>query len=290
MPQQDVIIGAREGYEALPGTQRAPGNIAHAPATLQLRAGTIVGSLESSLKGRYDRSGSVSEIQVFKASHDIPGDRARLEVQRFVKAVQVIGPKVRQTSGKGYLRWTEFDLRPLERDVQALCASQLRAAGLQDDGPRGSGKLRLAGEMRFEIHDAPGLASSDPSYFPLAMLTDFVMRIAIQPRGAGAATEAAEFRYQCYFELLQDPYPEGMRSSSFVPTITGQSAFVPFDTIGQTYARETEANKPKAPTMLTREEMKKALLEGRSLAPGKTGGSPSGGPGAKSGPAWKEWG
>jgi hypothetical protein len=277
MPQQSLVIGARERYEALPGTTRASANIAQSPATVKLRCGSITAQVDTALKGRYDRSGSVSEIQVFRASHDIDGTRATLEVQRFVKAVQVIGPQMRRTSGTGYLKWTDFDLRPAERDIAALCASQIRAAGLQDDGPRGSGKLKMPSPMRFEIHDAPGLATSTAAHFPYAMLTDFIMRVIATPAGSGAA-EVAEFRYQCYFEFPQDPYPKGMRDQAFVPTVSGnQSDYVEFTAIGERFERESKtATLPKPKARVTQD------LDSLSTRP-KTTDKPS------SRPVFKEW-
>lgn len=282
MPTQSLVIGARERYEALPNTIRAAGNIAQSPGTVKLKCGSITAQVETELKGRYDRSGSVSEIQIFKARHDIDGVRATLEVQRFVKAVQVIGPQMRRTSGTGYLKWTEFDLRPVDRDVAALCAAQIRAAGLQDDGPRGSGKLKLPTDMSFEIHDAPGLATSTAAHFPYAMLTDFVMRVIATPVGSGAV-EAAEFRYQCYFEFPKDPYPPGMRDQPFVPIVSGhQSDYVDFTVIGQRFERASrQAVQP--------DTKPKTKLVTRDLDSYKPSPKPGSDTKPKSQPAYKEW-
>ena len=69
--------------------------------------------------------------------------------------------------------------------------------------------------MGIEIHDAPGASATGITAFPYALLADFILRVIVRPKSG--RDEAAEFRYQVYFELPNDPYPAGMRAANFVP-------------------------------------------------------------------------
>ncbi|MGO9991161.1 MAG: hypothetical protein ACLPTF_01440 [Steroidobacteraceae bacterium] len=242
MAEQKYIIGDASAYRQLARMTRAPGNAAQAPKTVRLSSGELFARVDCDLVGRYDRSGAVSEQQVFALKHNISRDRATLEVQRFVKAVRVQGREFVKTSGTGYLQWGEASEVPQGRAIQALCASQLRAAGIQDDGPRGSGKVFEAPDlMGLEIRDSPGMAASLATSFPYALLADFIMRIIVRPANGNDA-EVAEFRYQSYFELAADPYPQGMRAAAFVPPLSGYSDYQRFDNITQRYQADQQRN------------------------------------------------
>jgi len=245
MPQ-DIKIGTDPSYQQLPGTVRAKGNAATSPKTVELeKTWVLVASLVCEDVGRYDRNFSVNQRHLFTVSHNVDGDKATLEVQRFAKAVYVTGNTFTKTSGMGYKQWSPAGDVSGDRAVSALCAAQLLSAGLQDDGPRGDEKIKKDLDRRFTIEDAPGLNTTGPEHFPFAMLADFIVRIRVLPQSSSPGG-VAEFRYQTYFEALTDPYPDGMRSALTVPSKAAQQDYKKFDDVKTQYSR-----KPKLVTRTT---------------------------------------
>jgi hypothetical protein len=247
MAAQRLRLGQETKYIELPGTVRAPGNLALAPKSLRIGHGErweLTAALKCEELGRYDRSFGVCQQQLLNLKHNVPGDVAELELQRFVKAVKVTGTEFTRTSGAGYMQWGKAAAVPQGRELAALCAAQIRAAGLQDDGPRGKEKVVETGEHSFRVEDAPGLSATSPQQFPFALLADFIFRVRVLTR-EGAAGGAAEFRYQTYFELKSDPYPEGMRAASWVPALSGRTDFRSFEQIQERFQRDRVTSSPQ---------------------------------------------
>ena len=237
MPEQSVKLGEETGFSDLKCTRTW--NIENQPRTAWLRGRQwrLTASLAKKVGGTFSANCSVHEDHVVTVTHNIDSDSADLTVQRFVKAVGVMGKGFKTTPGTGYLHWSELqDGAPEQRhELHPFCESKfIGIKNLQFDGPKGAEKLKKFDGVRFEIHDAPGLLMTQPRHFPLAYLTGFIVRITVSPKD-GWPAEIVEFPYRSYFEIYSDPYSEAFRKSSSVPHGTPSDATLSFNEIAERY-------------------------------------------------------